>query len=228
MGLKQKIGLILTILILAGIGAFLYISRPLPSASSPADILRATIKASLVEGEVAYLADNGKSWAKYEIDETLNGSPKHVEGLTNDIQGQIILNKTNPSLSKIGVFKINARTIKTDSAKRDNTVGRIILKSADVANEFIIFETSKIEGLPTDFKEASEFNFKIIGQLSVAGVTKEVTFNCKAVILNGKLLVNAETILPYSDFGMEIPKLPFLAWVDDKVKLSLNFVGQTL
>ena len=227
---KQKMVLGVVILVAASAGAFMYVSRPLPppsqtevSDSAPVDTGDVTVN----KNEVTYVSDPSKTWAKFEIDETLNGKPKHVEGLTSDVSGQITLNTTNPSLSKVGTFKINARTLKTDEPRRDNTVGRLILKSAEPANEFIIFEAIGLEGMPAKIAEAAEFTFKIPGKLTVAGVTKDVVFESRAVLMNGKLMGSAETTIKYSDFGMEIPQLPFLAWVDDKVKLSINFAGVT-
>lgn len=229
---KQKAVLGVVGLALIGAGAFAYftyVSRPLPPPSK-LDTQNNSIdtgdqNSNLVGNEVTYVVDPSKTWAKFEIDETLYGKPKHVEGITSDVTGQITLNTTNPSLSKVGTFRINARTLKTDEPKRDNTVGRMILKSADPVNEFIIFEATETQDMPVKITEAEQFTFKIPGKLTVAGVTRDVTFQGKATLQGGILTGNAESIIKYQDFGMEIPKLKFLAWVDDKVKLSINFVG---
>lgn len=228
MEVKQKIVLGVTALAFAGVGTFMYISRPLPAPTEMAggvvDTGDLNSNPQTVQGEKIFTAIVGTN-ATYEIDETLNGQPKHVVGTTTNVLGQVTFNAADPSLSKVGIFKINARTLKTDSDRRDNTVGRIILKSAEDAHEYIIFEPSAVQDMT---KVGDELIFTVPGKLTVAGVTKDVTFEGKATVEGNTMNATATATVKYQDFGMEIPKLKFLAWVDDKVKLSINFVGQAL
>lgn len=213
------------VIIVLAIGAFWYVSRPLPAPSTNTTATATTTGPMAELGETAYALVAEKSEAKYEIDETLNGSPKHVVGTTTNVSGDLFVNMSEPAKSRLGTITINARTLKTDSDKRDNTVGRVILKSADEANEFITFEPAKLLGMPSKLEEGKEFMFKVTGNLTAAGVTKEVTFDGKATPSGKTIVGTVSTVVKYSDFDMSIPKLPFLAWVDDKVTLTLNFVA---
>lgn len=228
MGTKQKVAIGVAVAALAGISAFLFLSRPL---SAPTEMAGGVVDTGDLnntpqtgQGEKIFSAATGTN-ATFEIDETLNGQPKHVVGTTNNVLGQVTFNAVDPSLSKVGIFKINARTLKTDNDRRDNTVGRLILKSAEDAHEYIIFEPSAVQDMK---KIGDELTFKVPGKLTVAGVTKDVTFEGKANVEGNTMNATATATVKYQDFGMEIPKLKFLAWVDDKVKLSINFVGQAL
>lgn len=226
MGTKQKISIGIAVVALIGISSFLFLSRPLPAPTEmTADSLdTGDANSILQEGEVVYVASSGTT-ATFEIDETLNGKPKHVVGTTSDVQGQVTFNTIDPSLSKLGIFKVNARTLKTDEARRDNTVGRIVLKSADNANEFIIFEANGVKEMN---KVGDELTFKIPGKLTVAGVTKDVTFSGTATVKEQTMNGTVSATILYKDFGIEIPNLPIIAWVDESVKITINFIGKTI
>ncbi|MBP7992581.1 MAG: YceI family protein [Candidatus Magasanikbacteria bacterium] len=226
MGTKQKISIGIVVVALIGISSFLFLSRPLPAPTEmTADSLdTGDANSILQEGEVVYVASSGTT-ATFEIDETLNGKPKHVVGTTSDVQGQVTFNTIDPSLSKLGIFKVNARTLKTDEARRDNTVGRIVLKSADNANEFIIFEANGVKEMS---KVGDELTFKIPGKLTVAGVTKDVTFSGTATVKEQTMNGTVSATILYKDFGIEIPNLPIIAWVDESVKITINFIGKTI
>lgn len=213
------------VIIALAVGTFFYVSRPLAAPSTDSTKPSDSTSVTAQPGETVFEIDNTQSSAKYEIDETLNGNPVHVVGLTKDIKGQIVLNTTNPAESKIGPISINARTFKTDNERRDNTVGRMILKSEEAANEFIVFTPVKMVDIPKKIEDGKKFPFSIIGNVSIAGVTQEVAFNGEATKTGNILVGTTESVINYADFGLVIPKLPFLAWVDNKVAISMNFVA---
>ena len=221
------------VVVAAGIGGFLYVSRPLPEPTKPVDTVTVATEPILIEGRpdlapsgVVYTIDPTQSSAKYEIDELLNGKPKHVVGETGMVEGIVTINNEDPSLSKIGIITVNARTFKSDSEKRDNTVGRMILKSAEDAHEYIVFEPTNLTLMPKQITKDQEFTFKVTGKLTITGVTKEVTFDGKATQTNTAVKGLVTTTFTYGDFGLVVPDLPFLANVNKTAVLSLNFVAK--
>lgn len=225
MSTKNKVLVGLGGVVLVGVGIFMYVSRPLAAPSTNSATPSTSSGASAATGEMVFTIDGARSEAKYEIDETLGGSPVHVVGTTKDVSGQIIVNSANPMASKVGPISVNARTFKTDSDRRDNTVGRAILKSEDPANEFVTFNLVKWFELPATIEEGKEFPFSVIGNVTIAGKTQEVAFNGTATKTGTTLVGNIESVIAYEDFGLTIPKLPFLAWVDNKVAISVNFTA---
>ena len=213
------------VIIALAVGTFFYVSRPLAAPSNDSTKPNTSTSAATKPGESVFEIDSNQSEAKYEIDETLNGNPVHVVGVAKDVKGQIILNTTNPAESKIGPIFINARTFKTDNERRDNTVGRMILKSEEAANEFITVTPIKMVELPEKIEDGKKFPFSIIGNVTIAGVTQEVAFNGEATKTGNTLVGTTESVINYADFGLVIPKLPFLAWVDNKVAISMNFTA---
>lgn len=203
------------------VGFFLYSSRPLAAPTTTVTSGDTAAK----QGEQVFVIDNTKSTATYEIDETLNGQPVRVVGVANQVNGTIVLNTANPAASRVEGITINARTFKTDNERRDNTVGRMILKSEEPANELITFKLVEMFETPEAIKDGEKFPFSITGELTIAGVTKEVAFNGEATKTGKTLVGMTESVINYSDFGLVIPKLPFLAWVDDKVAISVQFTA---
>lgn len=209
-----------------GIAAFLYLTRPLASASqdvqSSAQVLEVSTEAA--EDAAVYRIVQADSSVQFEIDEVLNGADTHVVGTTSEVAGDILINFSTPSASEVGDIRINARTFATDNDRRNAAIGRFILQSEDDANEFITFSTTGISGLPNAITTGETFPFQITGNLTIAGSTQSVTFDASASLSQDDLLTgSATTTVQYSDFGLSIPSVPQVASVSDDVVLSIQF-----
>ena len=93
---------------------------------------------------------NSLSWpaesqATFTLQEDLRGARTTVVGATSEIGGNIMVNLTDPSASSIGTILINARTLETDNSFRNRALRSQILKSAQDAHEFIVFEPRDTE-----------------------------------------------------------------------------------
>jgi polyisoprenoid-binding protein YceI len=169
----------------------------------------------------------GESKAEFVVDETLRGEPFTVVGATGDVAGEIVLNGEDLARSRVAAVRVNARTLKTDSDRRDGAIGRMILRSGDPANEFITFSPTRLEGLPKTAEPDKEFSFTIVGDLTIAGETRQASFAAAArLVPDGALVASAKTVINYKDFGLTIPKVPFVAWVSDDVALKINLVAK--
>ncbi len=124
----------------------------------------------------------------------------------------------------MGAITINARTLKTDSERRDGAIGRMILKSE--TNEFITFTPTQITGLPSTIQDDIEQSFLMVGNLSIAGVVREVTFDVRGTISGDTISGKATSKILYKDFDLTIPKVPMVARVEDEVFLTFTFVAQ--
>lgn len=154
-------------------------TRPVSAPSGASPVVSApVVPQKAPEGSTVFTIDATQSEAKFEIDEVLNNKPFRVIGTTKDVSGQINVNVADLSASSVGTISINARTLKTDSERRDGAIGRMILKSE--ANEFITFTPKSFSGLPTTPALGTEYTFDVTGTLTVAGTSKDVTFSVKA------------------------------------------------
>ncbi|MBP9821471.1 MAG: YceI family protein [Candidatus Pacebacteria bacterium] len=212
------IGITVLVLALALIGVSRYLTRP---ASAPTQVPGSTETKPVLEGERTYRISEG-SKAEFRIGEILRDKPFTAIGTTSNILGDIIL--SNAALG-FGTIKVNARTFKTDSENRDGAIARMILKSEKPENEWITFRTTGISGLPASAPMNRDLSFSMTGELTIAGVTKSVTFSTVMKITEAAITGTATTTLKRSDFNLTTPNIPFVASVDDSFPISVTIIA---
>jgi polyisoprenoid-binding protein YceI len=224
----RKTLFVIGVALLIAVAGFLYYTRPVPAPSNAATpSAESVFGAQQQNGEELYRIVSTESRAQFVIDETLNGKPVRVVGTTDQVTGEILFNAENPSNSRMSEVRVNARTLKTDNERRDGALSRLILKSSEDAFEFIVFQATGIIGMPASLPVASSTSVKIAGNLTVRGVTRSVMFDgTLRRETESTLSGTVQTTIAYADFGLSIPKLSFLAWVDDTVQLQLEFVAK--
>ncbi|GIL09416.1 MAG: hypothetical protein BroJett033_9270 [Chloroflexota bacterium] len=212
------------------IGGFLYLTRDVAAPSQNVQSSVEQIEVTDETGsEVVYRISQNASAAQYVIEEVLNGVDTTVTGTTNEVAGDILINLSDLSQSRVGEISINARTFATDEDRRDNSVARFILRSEDDANEFITLQPTAISGLPESAEIGDTLSFQITGDLTIVGTTNSVTFDVTATLISeSQLTGHAETTINYADFNLSIPNVPFVASVEDTVILSLDFVADAI
>jgi polyisoprenoid-binding protein YceI len=164
------------------------------------------------------------SQASFTIDEVLRGSPKTVVGTTDQVSGQIAFDSSDPSSAQVGTILIDARTLATDDSSRNRVLNNQILSTDQY--EYISFTTSQISGLPETVTAGQPFTFQIGGDLTIRGATRPATFDVTVTPAeDGTLSGSATTTIQYSDWGISIPSVPFVAGVGNQVVLQLNFAA---
>jgi polyisoprenoid-binding protein YceI len=228
-GFGFVIGLAVIAVVLAG-GVYLYITRDLEGPTADVQDTTEQLEASgESESEVVYRILQDESQAQFVIDEVLNGADKTVVGTTSEVAGDIRLDVNNPANAEIGEIRINARTFATDDSRRNNAIARLILRAEDAANEFIVFQPTAVTGLPDSIPVGEPVAFQVTGDLTIAGETREVTFDVTASLESDtRLAGTAETTVAYADFGVSIPSVPFVASVEDTVVLRLDFAADAV
>jgi polyisoprenoid-binding protein YceI len=219
-------GVVVLLVAVAGIGAFLWFTRPASEASEDIEENTERLAVEDAEAERVYRISQDESQVEFNIDEVLRGDDFTVVGTTNQVAGDIRLNFTDPSLSTVGQIRINARTFATDSRQRDGAIARNILLSERDEYEFIEFQPTRIAGLPSTANPGDELTFQITGDLTIKGVTQTVTFDTTATLNEANQLVGtAQTTILYADFGVTVPSPPFVSFIADEVILKINFVA---
>ena len=169
-----------------------------------------------------------ESKASFTLEEDLRGTRTTVIGSTTEVGGSIMVDLAEPSASMIGTVLINARTLETDNSFRNRALRSQILRSAQDEHEFIIFEPRSLGNFSADSVAVGEtITFEVLGDLTVVGVTRSVTFSVSVTLdsetqLSGSASVN----LLHADFGLVIPDVPSVANVTDDVDLKLEFVAR--
>src|SRR3989339_253011 len=169
---------------------------------------------------------SAESKATYDINEVLKGKKTHVTGNSQALTGTVTVDPTSNKIVA-GEVKLDATSFKTDIAARDGNVKTLILKADKPGNEFIVFTATSIEGMSESVLPDTDFPIKVTGNMTIAGVTKSVTFDGMAKLgTDQSVTIKAGTTLTYADFGLAIPDFPFLANVDKTVKLSVELVAR--
>jgi polyisoprenoid-binding protein YceI len=168
-----------------------------------------------------------ESEVTFKLNETLRGFPTIVEGYSQQVIGQIAVDFTNPSASKIGPILINARTLFTDNEFRNNAIHNFILDTE--AHEFIIFTPESVSGLPTDFVPNEPLPLQVEGKLTIRQITQPITFLATITPIGRSQLVGSATAqITRADFNLEIPNATGVANVSQEVTLSIHFTATPL
>ena len=117
-------------------------------------------------------------------------------------------------------------TLASDQRDRDNFVKMDTLQTRQFPKaEFVPTKTS---GLTLPMPASGEFTFKLTGQITIHGKTKEVTFDVVAK-RSGNDLTATATAAPtwkFGDFGMTAPSVPFrVVSVVDEIRVVVDLVA---
>jgi len=179
---------------------------------------------SAASGTVTLQIVQDESEARFELDEILNGSPKHVVGTTNQVAGEILINIDDPPAVQVGTIQVNARTLSTDNSFRNRAIANSILETGTY--EFITFTPTEIVGFPESPVLGETISFQIIGDLTVRDVTNETVFDVTTTpVSDSRLEASATATILRGDFGLTIPTVQQVADVSEEVILTLDFVA---
>jgi polyisoprenoid-binding protein YceI len=188
-----------------------------PAAASPA----AASPAAVAE---KYKIVPDKSQATYKVAENFinQGNQYHLaEGTTGDVNGEITIDRNNPSKSTIGEIKVDISKLQSDSGRRDDMIRTDWLES----NKYPVatFKTKRLEGMPTTpYVDGTELKFKIIGDMTIHNTTKEISFDATANIVNGVLTGTAIAKFNMTDFGFDPPSILGILKAENAVELGMT------
>jgi polyisoprenoid-binding protein YceI len=150
-----------------------------------------------------------------------------VRGRFSDFEGTIKLDEAEPSKSSVS-FTIKTESIDTGSSDRDKH-----LRSEDF---FFVEKFPTLTFASTSVKKAGDSEYEVIGDLSIRGVTRQVTLPVTALGTakdpwgNLRAGFEAETTINRKEFGLNwnaaLEAGGFLVGDEVKVQLSIQAVVQ--
>jgi polyisoprenoid-binding protein YceI len=134
--------------------------------------------------------------------------------------------KDDGTFSSDSKISFDLTTLASDQRDRDNFVKMDTLQTRQFPKaEFVPTKTS---GLALPMPASGEFTFKLTGQITIHGKTKEVTFDVVAK-RSGNDLTATATAAPtwkFADFGMSAPSVPFrVVSVVDEIRVVVDLVA---
>lgn len=168
-----------------------------------------------------------ESEVRFELDEDLMGTRTTVVGRTNQVAGEIRVNFDDPAQTEVSTIIINVRTLVTNNEFRNRAIrGEILLSQRD-EYEFGQFEPTEITGLPESVTIGEPISFQITGNLTLRGVSNPVTFDVTVTpVSETELQGSASAVVDRTSYGMEIPRAPGVANVEEEVELYIDFVAK--
>lgn len=191
---------------------------PAPEESDPAP--------AATGGE--YLIIPAQSEARFIIGEVLNGADFTVVGVTNEVEGSITIDTADLASVTMSPIRVDLSNLKTDSTFRDGAIKNFILETGKEEYRYAVFASQTFSGIPDSVEVGVPFDFQITGDLTIHGVTREVTFDATVTPISATRLegIASATIL-YQDFDIAILRLPAqVASVEDQVILEIEFVAE--
>jgi polyisoprenoid-binding protein YceI len=188
------------------------------SAAGSAQGLDGTWIVDTTSGEFDFESATG-TFAGFRVDENLSsiGSTTAV-GRTGDVSGEMTIDGTTVTT---GSFSVDLTTITTNASRRDDEAQEALDTGSFPTATFTL--TQPIE-LGADAASGAEVTVDAVGDLTIHGVTRRVTFPLQAKLVNGTAVVVGSLDLTFSDYGVEVPRSPVVLSVDDHGTLELQLL----
>lgn len=165
------------------------------------------------------------SQVRYRVREQLAGIsfPNDAVGVAPGVTGTLVLDESGAVVSGQSKLTLDLRTFKSDQDMRDGYIQRRTLETEKFP--FAEFVTRRAQGLPYPFPSTppAQAGFQLIGDMTMHGVTSELTWNVIATFADGRVSGVASTSFPFAQFGLEKPSLARLMSVDDTIHLEMEF-----
>ena len=150
-----------------------------------------------------------ESTVGYRVKEVLGGVDTEGVGRTNQVNGSLTIQDTT-LLST--VFEIDVASIKSDSSKRDSQFSGNIMDTATYPTAtFRLLTPIELGSIPADDQNITA---TAQGELTMHGVTQQVSFDVTAKIANGIIGVLGSIDITFADYGIANPSNGFVTTGD--------------
>ncbi len=173
--------------------------------------------------------------ARFRVGERMVGidTGNDATGTTEAVTGVVVLKADGSIDSSQSKITVDMKTLKSDQQLRDMYLQGYILHTEKFPT--LEFVPTKAVGMPfplpmgkplpgtklTNYPEPAAF--KLVGNMTLHGVTTEVTWNIVATINNETVSGQADTTMQFAQFGLTKPSVPLLASVSDDIRLEVEF-----
>jgi polyisoprenoid-binding protein YceI len=163
------------------------------------------------------------SSASYRVTEQFVGInfPSDAVGTSSTVTGTVGI-AADGSIVPGSKLTIDLRNLQSDQEQRDGYVRNRTLETAKYP--MAEFVPAKIQGVPLMIPFQGQTGFELTGNMTIHGVTKEVTFQGIATFgRDGTIAGRAKTSFTFATFGLTKPSIGRLMSVDDKIDLEIAF-----
>ncbi len=167
--------------------------------------------------------DVTQATARYRVKEQLVGVDflNDAVGSTSAVTGTIVVmpdGKFGPQSKLV----VDLKSIASDQELRDGYVRTRILET----EKFPTLEFVPTGGLTANVPSpatAQAIGFKMVGNLTLKGVTKPVTWTVAGTLRGATVAGVANTSIKFADFNLPKPSVPLLLSAEDSIALEVEF-----
>jgi polyisoprenoid-binding protein YceI len=165
-----------------------------------------------------------QSRATYRVGEKFFGQDLSVTvATTTAIAGNLYIDQAMLSASSIGAITVDLSKLRANIPGHDDARSDFLDVGRYPRTTFV---PKRLEGLPDGpYTEGQDLTFKIVGDLTVRTVTKEVTFDARGKVEGDTFTGTATSRIQMTNFGLEPPRMTALE-IDDNVNLELEITAR--
>jgi len=194
-------------------------------SASPAPTTVPTTAPPTTSGLAWTVSDKSKATVKVREQLAALQAPSDAVLVATGAKGSFQLN-ADGTFAAGSQISCDVSSLTSDQSLRDSFVKQTVLSTRQFPTA--TFVPTSTTGLTVPLAASGHFTFKMIGKLTIHGVTKDVTFDVDAIRAGGALTATA-TLNPtfkFEDFGMPQPSSPGrVLSVVDEIHLVVDLVA---
>jgi polyisoprenoid-binding protein YceI len=182
------------------------------SATSRADATASLDGTWAVDPSIGTFADFTSSFAGFRVEEELAGiGTKTAVGRTPRVTGQMTLQGTTITAAR---FEVDMTSLTTDDPRRDGQLRTQAIETNRFPTAtFVLTQPIRLARIPP---EGERITVNAIGDLTLHGVTKPVTFPLEAQRTGNVIAVVGSMTVSFADYSISKPTAALVLSVDDK------------
>jgi polyisoprenoid-binding protein YceI len=164
-----------------------------------------------------------QSEARYRVREQLANLqfPSDAVGRTRAITGTVAFAGDGSIVSSASKLTVDLTTLQSNEQRRDNFIKSNTLEvSRYPTAEFVPREA---RGLPWPLPASGEATFQLVGDMTIHGTTRPVTWDVTAKFAGDRVTGTATTSFKFGDFNMQVPRVAVVLSVEDNIRLEVDF-----
>ena len=164
----------------------------------------------------------GGSKARYLVREQLAriSFPSDAVGETDRVNGVTVFDAKGVVQQDRSRIIVNLASLRSDASLRDGYLRRRTLQTGRFPDaEFVVKSTP---GLPWPLPTSGEAECQLIGDMTIRGVTKQLTWDVKANFSGAGASGLAKTSFKFGYFDLGIPRVRPVLSVVDEIRLELD------
>lgn len=178
--------------------------------------------AEVPENATGYVISSEESQASFTVTEELAGSGLNdAVGTTNAVIGTLLVDADGNPLA-CSRIDVDLRTLVTDESRRDARIQDALGTAENPVATFIVTE---IAGLEAPLEEDAETELTLVGNLTINGEEKQVSWDATVTLADGSITGSATTVIQFDDYGIEKPVLGPVMSIEDDVTLTIDLVA---